>query len=184
MRKRKPRGKVMQRNKTPMPLSWQIRPARQDDLPALLAIYNHAVETSVVTFDLEPRSETAGRAWLAAHTGRHPLFVAELADGTVAGYASLSPYRPMPAYDSTAELSLYIHPDCQRRGLGRAMAEHILAVARADARLHLVVSVITASHAVSIALHEKLGFRCCGTLHEAGFKFGQYHDVVHYELRV
>lgn len=167
-----------------MQISCVIRPACEGDLPSLLAIYNHAVETSVVTFDLEPRSEEAGRAWLAAHTGRHPLFVAELADGTVVGYASLSPYRPMPAYDSTAELSLYIHPDYQRRGLGRAMAEHVLTVARADARLHLVVSVITASHTVSIELHEKLGFRCCGTLHEAGFKFGSYHDVVHYELRV
>lgn len=167
-----------------MPSPWQIRAAREADIPALLAIYNHAVETSVATFDLTPRTEAAGHAWLAAHTGRHPLVVAELADGTVAGYASLSPYRPMPAYDSTAELSLYIRPDCQRQGLGRALAEHLLAVARADARLHLIVSVITASHAVSIALHEKLGFRCCGTLHEAGLKFGSYHDVVHYELRV
>lgn len=167
-----------------MDTAWQIRRARADDLPALLAIYNDAVEHSVATFDLEPRSTEAGRAWLAAHTGRHPLFVAELADGTVAGYASLSPYRPMPAYDSTAELSLYIHPDYRRRGLGGAMAEHMLAVARADTRLHLIVSVITATHAASIALHEKLGFRFCGTLHEAGFKFGAYHDVVHYELGV
>lgn len=184
MRKWKPRGKVMQRNKIPMSFSWQIRPARQDDLPALLAIYNHAVLHSVATFDVEPRTEAAGQAWLAAHTGRHPLVVAELADGIVAGYASLSPYRPMPAYDSTAELSLYIHPDYQHRGLGHALAEHILAVARAEDRLHLVVSVITASHAVSISLHEKLGFRLCGTLHEAGFKCGAFHDVVHLELRV
>lgn len=160
-----------------------IRAAEAADLPALLAIYNHAVLHSVATFDLEPRSAEAGRAWLAAHTGHHPLFVAEV-QGTVAGYASLSPYRPMPAYDSTAELSLYIHPDYQRRGLGRALAEHILAFARAEERLHLIVSVITASHAVSLALHEKLGFRLCGILHEAGYKFGAYHDVAHLELRV
>lgn len=166
-----------------MTASYHIRPAQEGDLPALLAIYNHAVETSVATFDLAPRSETAGRAWFAAHTGRHPLVVAE-SGGVVAGYASLSPYRPMPAYDSTAELSVYIHPDHQRRGLGRALAEHLLAQARADERLHLVVSVITASHAVSVALHEKLGFRYCGTLHEAGFKFGAYHSVVLYELPV
>lgn len=164
--------------------AWQIRPAREGDMPALLAIYNDAVEHSVATFDLKPRSAEAGAAWLAEHTEHHPLFVAELANGTPVGYASLSPYRSMPAYDSTAELSLYIHPDYQHRGLGRAIAEHILAVARADARLHLIVSVITASHTASIALHEKLGFRLCGTLHEAGFKFGAYHDVVHYELGV
>lgn len=161
----------------------RIRPATAEDLPALLAIYNHAVETSVATFDIEPRSPEAGAAWLIAHGGCHPLVVAELG-GSVLGYASLSPYRPMPAYDSTAELSVYIHPDYRHRGFGRALAEHLLAFARAEERLHLVVSVITASHAVSIALHEKLGFRYCGTLHEAGFKFGVYHDVVLYELGV
>lgn len=161
----------------------RIRPATAEDLPALLAIYNHAVETSVATFDLSPRSWEAGAVWLAAHGGRHPLVVAELG-GVAVGYASLSPYRPMPAYDSTAELSVYIHPDYRHCGLGRALAEHLLAFARAEEQLHLVVSVITASHAVSIALHEKLGFRYCGTLHEAGFKFGAYHDVVHYELPV
>lgn len=163
--------------------AYSIRTATAADIPALLEIYNHAVLHSVATFDLEPRTEEAGRAWLAAHTGCHPLVVAEV-QGVVAGYASLSPYRPMPAYGSTAEFSLYIHPDYQRRGLGRALAEHVLALARADARLHLIVSVITASHAVSLALHKKLGFRLCGTLHEAGYKFGAYHDVVHLELRV
>lgn len=161
----------------------RIRPAAAADLPALLDIYNHAVLNSVATFDLDPRTPEAGRAWFAAHTGCHPLFVAEC-EGVIAGYACLSPYRPMPAYDSTAELSLYIHPDHQRRGLGRALAEHILAFARAEERLHLIVSVITASHTVSLALHEKLGFRLCGTLHEAGFKFGAYHDVAHLELQV
>lgn len=162
---------------------YHIRAAVAEDLPALLAIYNHAVLQSVATFDLEPRTEAAGLAWFTAHTGHHPLFVAEV-QGAVAGYASLSPYRPMQAYASTAELSLYIHPDYQRRGLGRALAEHLLAFARASEHLHLIVSVITASHTVSLALHEKLGFRRCGTLHEAGYKFGAFHDVVHLELRV
>lgn len=165
------------------PPPYRIRPAERADLPALLAIYNHAVETSVATFDVQPRTAEAGEAWFAAHTGRHPLVVAEV-EGQPVGYASLSPYRPMPAYDSTAELSLYLHPAYQGRGMGRALAEHLLAVARSDERLHLIVSVITASHSVSIALHEKLGFRPCGTLHEAGFKFGAYHSVVHYELPV
>lgn len=161
-----------------------IRPAEAADLPALLEIYNQAVEHTVATFDLEPRSLAEGERWLAAHgSAHHPLFVAVVED-SVAGYASLSPYRPMPAYDSTAELSLYIHEGYRRRGIATALMQHILAAARQNARMHLLVSVITAENAVSCRLHERFGFTRCGLLHEAGYKHGAYHDVAHYELRV
>lgn len=158
-----------------------IRPAEPQDTAALLAIYNHAVVHSTATFDLEPRTLADWQAWCAAHNkGNHPLLVA-VADGKPVGYAALSGYRPMPAYNSAVELSLYIHPDYRRRGLARALMERILAAADADARTHTVISVITADNAASIRLHEQFGFRYCGRLCEAGFKHGAYHDVVHYQ---
>lgn len=159
----------------------RIRPAAEADLPALLAIYNHAVEHSAATFDLQPRTEEEGRRWMAQHVGKHPLWVAE-SGGQPVGYASLSTYRPMPAYADTAELSVYLHPSAQGRGIGQRLAESLIRHAREELHLHLLVSVITAGHSASIRLHEKLGFRYVGTLHEAGFKFGCYHSVVHYEL--
>lgn len=163
---------------------YLIRPAQAEDVPALLEIYNYAVVHSVATFDLEPLPLTAWQAWYERHNvGNHPLLVAETG-GAAVGYASLSSYRPMPAYNSAVELSLYIHPAYQKRGLGSALMQRILDMARADARTHTVISVITASNTVSIALHERFGFRYCGCLHEAGYKHGAYHDVVHYELKV
>ena len=163
---------------------YLIRPAQAGDVPALLEIYNHAVIHSVATFDLEPLSLAAWQAWYERHNvGNHPLLAAEIG-GTAVGYASLSSYRPMPAYNSAVELSLYIHPAYRRRGLGSALMQRILDAARADTRTHTVISVITASNTVSIALHERFGFRYCGCLHEAGYKHGAYHDVVHYELPV
>lgn len=162
----------------------QIRTATADDVPAMLEIYNHAVRHTVATFDVVPRTLADGEAWAARHNTRnHPLSVA-VVNGTVAGYASLSPYRPMPAYDSTVELSVYIHPQFFGRGIATALMQEMLELAQADSRTHLVVSVITADNAVSRHLHEKLGFAYCGCHHEAGFKNGAYHDVVHYEKRV
>lgn len=162
----------------------EIRPAREEDLPALLAIYNHAVLHSVATFDLEPLSLADWQAWYTRHNvDNHPLLVAVIG-GVPVGYATLSSYRPMPAYRSTTELSLYIHPDFRRRGLGRLLAERILETARADERTHMVISVITAENEASCHLHEQLGFTLCGHLHEAGYKHGRYHDVLHYELKV
>ena len=62
--------------------------------------------------------------------------------------------------------------------------EGILEMARKDDSIHTVVSVITGGNEVSIKLHEKSGFTCCGVMHEVGYKLGAYRDIVNYELRV
>ena len=61
---------------------------------------------------------------------------------------------------------------------------HFLEMARKDDSIHTVVSVITGGNEVSIKLHEKYGFTCCGVMHEVGYKLGAYRDIVNYELRV
>ena len=80
---------------TPAPV---IRLARLDDLPAIVAIYNHEVAHGVATFDTEPWSVDGQRGWLAAHASpEHPLLVADQS-GTVGGWASLSPWSTRCAY--------------------------------------------------------------------------------------
>ena len=106
--------------------------------------------------------------------------VAELPGGVVAGYGSLSPYREKEAYKSTVELSVYIHKDLRRRGIGDALMTALLNAAEADPITHTVVSVITGGNLPSIRLHEKFGFTCGGTVREVGFKHGAYLDIVQY----
>ncbi len=75
-------------------METQIRHASAEDLPRLLEIYNHYVEHTHVTFDVEPLTLEVRRRWLDgfALEGPHRLFVAE-EDGVVAGYASSSTFR-------------------------------------------------------------------------------------------
>ena len=162
----------------------RIRPADERDLEALTAIYNHAVEHSTATFDLRPQAPAERLDWLRAHNREnHPLLVAE--EGTtVMGYASLSAFAKKPAYASTAELSLYVGEAFRRRGVGLALAEAVLRLAREDSRTHLVLSLITAENAASIALHRRLGFTRFGVLPEAGWKFGRYLSVEYWGLLV
>lgn len=158
-----------------------IRKAERRDLPAMMEIYNEAVRNGTATFDLEERTLEDRTQWFEAHTGKHVLLVCER-DGQVAGYASLSAYRLKRAYDSTAELSVYIAPAFRRQGIGRALMEALLRAARENPEIHTVVSVITGENEASVRLHKSLGFTYCGTVREAGKKFGRYLGIDTYQI--
>lgn len=161
-----------------------IRRAEEIDLPELLAIYNYEVINGVATFDMRPKTLEERKRWFEEHNvGNHPLIVAEV-DGRVAGYASLSPYRPKEAYASTVELSIYIGEGYRGQGVATTLMGEILEMAKEDENTHLVVSVITGENEASVKLHEKYGFTYCGTVHQVGFKHGRYLDIVTYELFV
>lgn len=159
-----------------------LRPGRTADVPELLDIYNHQIVSSVSPLHLEPRTLEQWEQWFADHQSEvHPLVVAESA-GRVAGYACLSTFRPPAAYLTTAELSIYVRRDARGRGVATLLMEAILGEARSCGQLHSVVSHITGDNEASRGLHRKMGFELCGTLREAGLKFGRYHDVHVYQL--
>lgn len=162
----------------------EIRIAREEDVPCLLDIYNYEVQHGTATFDINPRTLSERLDWYYAHNvGNHPLIVA-VQDGHAVGYACLSPYRVKEAYAATVELSVYVHKDYRKRGIARKLMLHILDMAREDERTHTVVSVITGGNLPSIHLHEELGFLHCGTIREVGVKFGQWLDIVNYQMMV
>jgi L-amino acid N-acyltransferase len=154
----------------------QIRLARPDDAEAIREIYNHWVTTSTVTFDLVPRSAPEQDQWLSDRSGAHAVIVAD-DEGTIAGFASLSPYRDRPAYSTTVEDSVYLHPDHRGRGVGRRLLEELMALATQHG-FHSVVARIVGGHDASIALHEAVGFELVGTEREIGRKFNRWLDVV------
>ncbi len=161
-----------------------IRKTERRDLPALLDIYNDEVEHGVATLDLHPRTAEQWDQWFADHSSdTHFILTAEI-DGTPAGYASLSEYRSKEAYASTVELSIYVGRDFRRKGVASALMEAILKIARENPTIHSVVSVITSGNEASARIHEKFGFRFCGTLHEVGLKMGALRDIDNYELLV
>ena len=160
-----------------------IRKAVLQDLDELLAIYNDEVLHGVATLDLTPKTLDEWRQWFGAHSGHHPILVAEHR-GHVAGYASLSPYRATEAYRSTVELSVYVGRQNRRQGVATALMEAILQNARQDDDIHTVVSVITHGNEASQHLHEKYGFIFCGQIREVGMKQGRYLDIDNYQLMV
>ena len=161
-----------------------IRKAERKDIPALLEIYNHEVRNGVATLDINEKNLQQWTVWFENHNIKnHPLIVLE-DEGIIKGYASLSSYREKEAYSSTVELSIYVHPDFRGQGVGKALMNEILLMAREDSTIHTVVSVITSGNSVSEALHEKFGFTFCGKIREAGIKHGRLIDISNYQLMV
>ena len=155
-----------------------VRGAVADDLALVTAIYRHHVLAGTASFELEPpdEGEIARRHGEIAGRGC-PYLVAEL-DGTVAGFAYAAPFRPRPAYRHTVEDSVYVAPNLQGLGIGRALLAELIARSAAMGMRQMLAAIGDGANAGSIALHAALGFDHAGTLRSVGFKHGGWRDVV------
>jgi len=153
-----------------------VRLATADDVEGIRAIYNHEVLTGTATFDLRPRSSEEQRAWLLDRSGAHAVVVAT-SGSVVLGFGSLSVYRDRPAYRTSVEDSVYVAPDHQGRGVGRAVLEALVEAAT-ERGFHTMLGRITAGNEASVRLHERCGFELVGVEREVGRKFRRWLDVV------
>jgi phosphinothricin acetyltransferase len=104
-----------------------LRPATQDDLPAINAIYNHYVTQSTCSYQLEEEPAADRLAWFQRHGAEHPVIIAERA-GAVVGWGSLSRFHEREAYRLTTENSVYVKHDLQRQRIGsRLLGSHLAA---------------------------------------------------------
>jgi L-amino acid N-acyltransferase YncA len=158
-------------------LAISIRPAKSRDLAAITRIYADAVRHGTASFEIEPPDENEmARRQQALIAGGHPYVVAEQHD-EILGYAYAGPYRARPAYRFTVEDSIYIAPQAQRRGIGRALLDRLIADAQARGfRQMIAVIGDSSAQAPSIALHEAAGFRLVGKFEAVGFKFDRWLD--------
>jgi phosphinothricin acetyltransferase len=154
-----------------------IRRVEQTDLPALLDIYNHYVLTTAITFDIEPRTLAQRQMWLDTFkpVGRHQCFVAA-SDGEAVGWACSGKYREKAAYDTTAEMSVYLSPDEGGRGLGRRLYGTLFEALHGE-DIHRFYAGVTLPNDASVALHRSFDFEQVGLQKEVGRKFGRFWDV-------
>ena len=162
-------------------MTIEIRDARPDDVPGILAIHNEAIRNTTAIWDEETVDVDDRRAWLAdRHERGFPVLVAVSA-GRVVGYASYGVWRAKSGYRHTVENSVYVHPDHHRRGVASALMTELISRARAG-RVHVMVASIESGNAVSITLHERFGFRVVGVMPEVGVKFGRWLDMTYMQL--
>lgn len=155
-----------------------VRPAAEADLPVITAIYAHAVRHGTASFEIDPPDETEmSRRGAAVLAGGYPYVVAQVA-GKVAGYAYAGAYRTRPAYRATVEDSIYIAPEAQGRGLGRALLTELVATCTERGFRQMIAVIGDSGSLGSIRLHAGCGFRHVGTLSAVGYKHGRWLDTV------
>ena len=159
---------------------YAIVEAGEAHLAGIRAIFNQAVRE---TFSIWSETETTldqRRTWLhARRDAGFPVVVAVDAGNPaeVLGYGSFGVFRDFPGYVKTVEHSVYVAPSAQRRGVGRAILNRLIAEGR-ERRMERMVGGIDSSNAGSLALHEGLGFERQGCLKGVGRKFGKSLDLV------
>ena len=120
------------------------------------------------------------KSWRAnweQHASLYPWLVSEDPEnGLVTGVAYACPYRSRSAYDWTAEVTVYIHPDKHHRGLGRVLYRDLLAKLKTRG-FHTLIATIALPNPASVGLHESLGFEPAGIQRRVGYKFDRWHDV-------
>jgi phosphinothricin acetyltransferase len=154
-----------------------IRPATLADIPAIARIYGQSVETGTASFELEPPGEAEmAKRMRALLDGGFPYLAADV-DGAVAGYAYAALYRTRPAYRFTVENSVYVEPSMQKRGVGRALLEALIAqCAKKGFRQMIAVIGDSPNQAQSVGLHTAAGFTRVGVLDNVGFKHGKWRN--------
>ena len=159
---------------TPFP----IRPASLDDIPAITRIYDQAVAQGTASFELEsPDQAEMARRMRALLDGGFPYLAAEI-DGALVGYAYAGHYRTRPAYRFSVEDSIYIAPQAQRRGVGRALLDRLILESESRGFRQMVAVIGDSAQTASIELHRAAGFRMIGTIENVGFKFDRWIDSV------
>jgi phosphinothricin acetyltransferase len=153
------------------------RIARRGDLPEIVGIYNSTVPSRLVTADTEPVSVESRVRWFEEHRAdRRPLWVAE-GDGRILGWLSFSSFYGRPAYDRTAEISVYVRETARKRGVATYLLTEALARAP-SLGLDTLLGFIFGHNLASLALFGKFGFREWGKLPRVAVLDGVERDLV------
>jgi len=105
---------------------YKIRDAVLNDLQVIVEIYNSTIPGRMVTADTEPITVSDRKEWFLKHSpGYRPLWVIEN-NQKICAWVSFEPFYGRPAYNKTAELSIYIHEDYRGKGLGKFILKEVL----------------------------------------------------------
>ncbi|WP_298370865.1 GNAT family N-acetyltransferase [uncultured Lutibacter sp.] len=159
-----------------------IRNVEISDAKAISEIYNYHVFNTIVTFDLNPVNIKDIEEQIISTTKKYPWIVFE-ENNKVLGYAYANTWKTRSAYDATVESSIYITQEALGKGIGKKLYKHLINELIA-LNIHVIIGGISLPNDISVAIHEKFGFKKVAHFEEVGFKFNKWIDVGYWQLKI
>ena len=158
-----------------------IRAVQDKDANDIVKIYNYYITETLATFEEQVISTADMLARIKkVHTNDLPWLVAEDSSGKVIGYAYATKWRERFAYRFSVEVTVYLSPNQQGKGLGSRLYTELFSKLK-QRSIHSVIGGITLPNPASIALHEKFGMQQVAHFKEVGFKFEKWLDVGYWQ---
>ena len=157
-----------------------VRPARNEDAPALCVILNDVVDHTTITFTTIRKTESGVAQDIAA---RGDAYLVAERDGQIVGLATCFPFRSGPGYARTQEHTVVLTKTARGQGTGRALMAALEDVARGQG-VHSLIAGISGENLSGLAFHAAIGFVEVGRLPEVGHKFGRWLDLVLMQKRL
>jgi L-amino acid N-acyltransferase YncA len=157
-----------------------IRLATERDAEQIAAVYAPNVTDTVISFELEPPTADEMRRRIEVTLQRYPWLVCER-QGGVLGYAYARAHGFRAAYQWSVDVSVYVHEEARRMGVGRALYASLFAALELQGFYNAYAGA-TLPNPASVGLHESVGFRPVGVYRGVGYKLGAWHDVVWWHL--
>ena len=159
-----------------------FQPAAENDLAAMLELYNFYIINTTATFDHGQITPEEFRQRIFIGHEKYKTYIIRLGDETV-GFCFLAQYRKKAAYDRTAEIGLYLKPDFTGKNIGDDTVIFLEKVAISKG-IRVIIASISGENTASIKLFQKMGYERCAHYRQVGEKFGRFVDVIDFEKRL
>lgn len=162
-------------------IELKLRKVRLEDAPVLLELYRPFVESedrqlSDVSFEYVAPSVEEFADRIRNISEKYPYLVLE-EKGIPVGYAYAHPYIQREAYQWSAEMTIYLGAQGQRKGYGKLLYGAVENILKAQGVIN-AYACITKSNVFSVSFHSKLGYSINGDFPNSGFKHGHWLDMV------
>jgi phosphinothricin acetyltransferase len=155
----------------------RIREAAENDLPAIVDIYNKGIESHTASTNTRPATVIRSVGWFRQHKATcRPILVAE-EGGSVIGWLSLRPFYRRPAYDATSKVIVYVSPESRRKGVGRELLRSAIEKSPSSG-VKRMVGYILSINKPAMGLLESSGFEKWGSFPGTASIDGTERDVV------
>lgn len=150
--------------------------AQREDLSRVVEIYNQIIPSRLATADLKPVTVASRIDWFNAFNhDQRPLWLLK-EDGLIVGWVGLESFYGRPAYQHTAEISIYLDQNFRQHGLGQQALDYVISqLPRLE--VDTILAYVFSHNLPSQKLFKRNGFENWAHLPDVALMDGQHRSL-------